>query len=384
MSILNTTVLSDFPIPQGNFSNPLYSDREAPQLINAKAWKDQHAIDKNTPNNQTFEIKTPFKLECGSVFNKLRINYTTYGKLNADASNVIWVCHALTADTNPHDWWQGLIGQKASFTPEEYFIICANVIGSPYGSTSPINCDPEKSHAHFPTISIRDNVHAFIQLRKHLKINKINTLIGGSMGGHQAMEWAIAETDVVENLILLASSAATSPWVVAFNQSQRLAILADNSYGNKTATAAQSGLKAARSIALLSYRNNKAYNQTQSDAFDFNETRKAASYQNYQGEKLVARFNVYSYYALTKTMDSHDVGRNRGGIALALKEIKAKTLIIGVDSDVLFPIEDSKQLADFIPHAEFHIIQSDFGHDGFLIETRQISEIIKTFIITIQ
>lgn len=375
MSILSSTQVSDFSSFPENFSTV----SQAPQIKELPASKQQPK--SLYPTNQAFEINAPFDLECGRVFNQLKINYSTYGSINADASNVIWTCHALTADANPQDWWHGLIGPDSLFNPDDYFIVCANVIASPYGSTSPLNCDADKRFDKFPTISIRDNINAFVQLRKHLKINTIHTLIGGSMGGHQAMEWAIMEPNVIENLIVLASSAVASPWVVAFNQSQRLAIQADGSYGEPSEMAAQKGLKAARSIALLSYRNNKVYNQTQTDTFDFNETRKAASYQNYQGDKLVARFNAYSYYALTKTMDSHDVGRNRGSIEQALKGIKANTVVIAIDSDVLFPVEESKQLAQGIKDAQLYTIKSDFGHDGFLIETNQISTIIKQSIL---
>ena len=326
-----------------------------------------------------FKIDEEFELECGAKFNSLTLSYSTYGQLNEAGDNVIWVCHALTADANPKDWWQGLVGEHDLYNPDEYFIVCANVIGSPYGSTSPLNCDADKRFTDFPIVSIRDNVKAFIELRKHLGIDKIHTLIGGSMGGHQALEWAIIETQICENLILLATSAVLSPWAMAFNQSQRLALKADGSWGDKSAQAAQNGLKAARSIALLSYRNAQAYNQTQADDYDFHRQAKVVSYQNYQGDKLVSRFNAYSYYALTQSMDSHDIGRKRGGVVSALAQIKCKTLVIGIDSDYLFSVADSRLLADFIPHAELTIISSDFGHDGFLIEQQKITAAINKF-----
>jgi len=326
-----------------------------------------------------FKIDTPLVLECGQTLQNLIISYRTYGQLNKDASNVIWICHALTADANPKNWWPGLVGGECLYNPDEYYIVCANIIGSAYGSTSPLNCDSDIRYNKFPHISIRDNIAAFKQLKNYLAIETIHTLIGGSMGGQQAMEWAIIEDNVCENLILLATSAVMSPWAVAFNQSQRLAIQADHSWGQPSETAASKGLKAARSIALLSYRNNQAYNNTQGDAFSFEKNHKVISYQNYQGDKLVNRFNAYSYHALTKTMDSHDVGRGRGGITKALASIKAQTLVIGIDSDLLFPIEESKQLADLIPNAGFKTIDSDFGHDGFLIESQQIGHCIENF-----
>jgi len=333
---------------------------------------------KSLPNH-SFKIHDPIELESGESLRNLTISYSTYGQLNSDASNVIWVCHALTADANPKEWWAGLVGKNDLYNPEDYYIVCVNIIGSAYGSTSPLNCEDKKRYHNFPHISIRDNIIVFDKLRQYLGINKIHTLIGGSMGGQQAIEWAIIDDNICKNLILLATNAVMTPWAVALNQSQRLAIKADQSWGKKHENAAKSGLKAARSIALLSYRNNQAYNNTQGDIFGFNKTVKAVSYQDYQGDKLVNRFNAYSYYALTKTMDSHDVGRDRGGVAMALKSIKANTLVIAVSSDLLFPIEDSELLAEHIPNAELIVIESDFGHDGFLIETVKIGNSIKKF-----
>ncbi|MFK8011447.1 MAG: homoserine O-acetyltransferase [Marinicellaceae bacterium] len=330
-------------------------------------------------HKHSYRMSAPLNLESGDCLENVTISYSTYGQLNADASNVIWVCHALTADANPSDWWPGLVGENDLYNPKDYFIVCANMIGSAYGSTSPLNCPIKNRYDKFPHISIRDNVIAFEELRQFLGIGKIHTLMGGSMGGQQAMEWAIKDTNICKNLILLATNAAMSPWAVALNQSQRLAIEADESWGLSDENAAQSGLKAARSVALISYRNNLAYNSTQSDEFEFGKTLKAASYQNYQGEKLVNRFNAYSYYALTKTMDSHDVGRNRGGITKALESIKANTLVVGVSSDMLFPIEDSQELAKDIKNCELITIDSSYGHDGFLIETEKISSVIQEF-----
>ena len=333
---------------------------------------------KSSPSH-SFKIHETIELECGETLNGLTISYSTYGQLNPDANNVIWVCHALTADANPKDWWAGLVGENDLFNPNDYYIVCANLIGSAYGSTSPLICEVENRYDNFPHVSIRDNIFAFDKLRQYLGINQIHTLIGGSMGGQQALEWSIIDNEICKNLILLATNAVMSPWAIALNQSQRLAIEADKSWKTQAADAAQLGLKAARSVALLSYRNSHAYNSTQFDDFDFDKEVKATSYQNYQGDKLVNRFNAYSYYALTKTMDSHDVGRGRGGHVKALKSIKANTLVIAVSSDILFPIEDSQELAKHIEDSEFKVIDSEFGHDGFLIETKKISSIIQNF-----
>ena len=229
----------------------------------------------------------------------MTIAYTTYGQLNADASNVVWVCHALTANARPQEWWPGLVGQDDLFNPEEYFIVCANLIGSPYGSSHPLSINSKTGQAwrqDFPLITVRDNVRAFDLLRQHLGIEKIHTVIGGSLGGHHALEWAVSCPDAIAHLIVCASSAKLSPWAVAFNQSQRLAIESDSQWPES----ASAGLKAARAVALLSYRSPRCYNQTQSDQFHFDRPLKAQTYQDYQGEKLVRRFDAWSYYALTQ------------------------------------------------------------------------------------
>lgn len=332
---------------------------------------------------QFFIHKQKFVLESGNALPELQIAFHTYGKLNAKKDNVIWVTHALTANADVFDWWKGLFGKNNLFNPEEHFIVCANIIGSHYGSTGPLSINPDTGNPyyhHFPEITIRDIVNTLELLRKHLGIEKINTLIGGSLGGQQALEWAIMKNDIIENLVVLATNAQHSPWGIAFNETQRLAIKADRSWYNFSPDAGLKGLKAARAIALLSYRNYSTYNTSQKENTNDNtDNFRASSYQNYQGEKLVNRFNAYSYWHLSKAMDSHNVGRNRDGIENVLKQINSKTLIIGISSDVLFPTEEQKFLAKNIRNAKYVEIDSLFGHDGFLIETEKIANEIQNY-----
>jgi homoserine O-acetyltransferase len=327
-----------------------------------------------------FSYKQKFVLESGKSLPEIQIAYHSYGKLNEAKDNVVWVAHALTANSDVIDWWKGLIGYSNLFNPEEHFIVCANVIGSHYGSTGPLSINPDTGNPyyhHFPEITIRDIVNAHILLRKHLGIEKIKFLIGGSLGGQQALEWAIAENDLIENLIVVATNAQHSPWGIAFNEAQRLAIKADRTWFNNAPDAGLKGLKAARAIALLSYRNTKTYNTTQKEeSNNLPEIFKAVSYQNYQGEKLVKRFNAFSYWQLSKAMDTHNVGRNREGVVQALQKIRAKTLVIGISSDILFPTSEQKFLAENIPNANYAEIDSLYGHDGFLIETEKITNTI--------
>jgi homoserine O-acetyltransferase len=182
-------------------------------------------------------------------------------------------------------------------------------------------------------------------------------------------------------LFLIATNARFSPWGIAFSAAQRMAIEADPSFYEDRPTGGQKGLEAARSIALISYRNAIAYNKTQAEKSDeVSKDFRADSYQRYQGKKLRTRFNAYSYYILSKVLDGHNVARNRGSIKNALAKITARTLIIGIDSDILFLPEEQEEMAKYIPKAQLHMIKSDFGHDGFLLEFDQISEIIKDFL----
>ena len=331
----------------------------------------------------TYTYPKQFKLENGKKLRNLEIAYQTYGKLNANKDNVIWVCHALTANADVFEWWEGLFGQNALFNPKDHYIVCANVLGSNYGTTNPLSNNPVTGlpyYLSFPQFTIRDFVAAHQLLAKHLGINLIKLLIGGSLGGQQAVEWGIIEPNRIENLILVATNAAHSPWGIAFNESQRLAIISDRTFYANQPNGGSKGLKTARTIALLSYRTYSAYGSTQVESVnDKTDNFRASSYQNYQGEKLINRFNAYSYYYLTKAMDSHNVGRNRNSIADALKLIKANTLVIGIENDFLFPISEQKYLADHIEDAEFVSIHSEYGHDGFLIETNALTNIISTF-----
>ena len=336
------------------------------------------------PTTHLYSVPEAFELENGKKLSELQIAYHTYGSLNAAKDNVIWVCHALTANADVLDWWNGLFGEKYLFNPEDHFIVCANIIGSHYGSTSPLSVNPTTSNPYylsFPEITIRDMSKAHQLLAYHLGLTKLKVLIGGSLGGQQAAEWAISGSIFIENLILVATNAFHSPWGIAFNESQRLAISADRSFYSQQPDGGLRGLKAARSIALLSYRTYDAYVATQGESVnDKTGNFRASSYQNYQGEKLCKRFNAYSYWYLSKAMDSHNVGRGRKSVVDALKAITANTLVIGIENDLLFPITEQQYLGKHIPGADFHSIKCAYGHDGFLIETDILTNIIGNFL----
>ena len=335
-----------------------------------------------------FNYENPFTLESGVTLPGYHLAYTTHGKLNADKSNVVWIFHALTANSNPLEWWPGLVGDGKFFDPAKYFIICANKPGSPYGSISPLSTNPQTNQLYyhdFPVFTMRDMIRTFRHLKDHLGIRKIFIALGGSTGGMQLLEWAIEEPELFEHIVPIATNAVLSPWAIAFNASQRMAIEADITWLERRPDAGQKGLAAARSIALLSYRHYNGYDITQPRDKSFvalgNEVIYAAdNYQRYQGLKLVNRFNAICYYRLSQSMDSHDVGKNRGGVERALRTITAKTLVIGITSDVLYPITEQEYLQKKILGAELLTISSDFGHDGFLLEYEKIETALKRFI----
>jgi len=335
----------------------------------------------------SFEVYThnePFELESKKKLNGLQIAYHTYGKLNERKDNVIWVSHALTANSDVFDWWKGLFGENFLFNPQDHFIVCPNILGSHYGTTNPLSINPDTGqpfYLSFPQFTVRDMAAIHPLLADHLGINKINVLIGGSLGGQQAIEWAIAEPERIQKLILMATNAQHSPYGIAFNESQRLAISSDRTFYAQTPDGGKKGLKAARSIALLSYRTYETYNITQQEvSMEKTDGFKASSYQNYQGDKLIKRFNAYSYWYLSKAMDSHNAGRNRTSIENALGKIQANTLVLGITSDVLFPPSEQKYLAEHIRSASYVEIDSFYGHDGFLIETEILTKEIVNFL----
>ena len=333
--------------------------------------------------SKLFICDEALELESGQTLPSFQLHYSTLGAYDPKKNNVVWICHALTGNSNVAEWWDGLVGYNKLYNPKDYFIICANILGSCYGSTGPTEINPvtkKRYFKDFPLITIRDIVVALDKLRRHLKIERIHTCIGGSLGGQQAMEWAIMCPSIFEHLILMATNAQHSPWGIAFNETQRMAIMADPTWQFDSLDAGKEGLKAARAIGMLSYRNYDAYWKTQLDTdIEKLDHYKASSYQIHQGEKLAKRFNVHSYYILTKAMDAHHVGRGRGGVINGLKQIQAKTLVVGISSDFLFPVREQKFLAEHIKHATYVEIDSFYGHDGFLVEFKALDSIIREF-----
>ena len=331
---------------------------------------------------QLYIAPGPFELETGHTLPELRIAYHTYGTMNAAKDNVVWVCHALTANSDVADWWPHTVEAGRFLDPARHFVVCANIIGSHYGTTGPLHVNPATGkpwYGDFPPFTIRDIVRAHRLLADALGIGRIGTLVGSSVGGFQAVEWAVTEPGRIERLALIATDAKASPWAIAIDETQRMAIEADTTFGEPRDDAGMKGLAAARAIGLLSYRGPEGYNLTQQDCGEAPAVHRACTYQQYQGEKLCRRYNAYSYYAILNAFDTHDAGRGRGGVERALAGIEARTLVVGITTDIIFTPAEMRRLHAMIPDSIYHEIESPFGHDGFLVEYEQLNNILLPF-----
>ena len=326
----------------------------------------------------------PLTLECGAVLPELDIAYSTSGRLSPSRDNVIWVCHALTADSRVDEWWLHTVEQGKFLDPGRWFVVCANILGSHYGTTGPLSINPstgEKWYGDFPQITVRDMVACHRRLAERLGIDRVELLIGSSIGGFQAMEWVVQCPDFARRAAFIATTVRSKAWAIAFDESQRMAIEADATFGERRDDAGARGMAVARSIALLSYRGGKAYDATQDEPSGCGKLSgfRATTYQQHQGEKLRRRFNAYSYYRLTQAVDSHDLARGRGAIEDVLGGIRARCLVVAITSDILFPPSDHEIMVRSIPSVEYRTIESEFGHDGFLVEHEQLDRIIRDF-----
>ena len=328
-----------------------------------------------------------FAFEAGGTLDQLEIVYHTSPREYQQGERVVWLCHALTANSDPLDWWPEMVGEGCCVNPNQDFVVCVNIFGSAYGTTGPRTTlhnttqhNTTLPHAlDFPKFTVRDTARLFTLVREHLGIEQVDLLIGSSIGGFHALEWAIMEGERIRYAAFIATAPRVSPWLSAWMEVQRMALEADPTFrACESLDGGRKGLEAARAISLISYRSFDGYNLTQYETDDdclF--ASRAASYERYQGEKLVKRgFDAYSYYYLLHCVDSQNVGRHRGGVAQALSLIQAKSIVISITSDGLFPPCESSQWAKYIPNAQYFEIESRFGHDGFLLETEQITQIL--------
>lgn len=354
------------------------------------------------PGDRRFVGIGAVSLEIGGSLPVVRVGYECWGTLNADGSNAVLVLHALTGDSHvwgaagrghpTAGWWGDLVGPGKPVDTDRWFVIAPNVLGGCQGTTGPASLasDGREWGARFPYITIRDQVEVQRALADELGIARWACVIGGSMGGMQALEWAITHPDRLERVAILAAPAISSADQIAVNSVQLEAIRMDpgfdhgDYYDAPDGEGPSRGLALARRMALLNYRSPSELNDRferawQSAISPLGDGGRFAveSYLDFHGNKFPRRFDANSYVTLVSAMNSHDVGRGRGGVERALAAVTAKALILGIDSDRLFPVADqatiAKHIASSLSGPEPVVIESEFGHDGFLIEHELVS-----------
>lgn len=337
-----------------------------------------------SPQTEFFKLPQPFNLECGEVLYGVEVAYRTWGKLNSSGDNAVLICHALTGAADAYDWWEPLFGANKAFDPEVDFILCSNVLGSCYGTTGPVSINPQRKQiygASFPQITIRDMVNLQAVLVQALGIQHIKLVVGGSLGGMQVLEWGLLYPDLVEAMAPIAVSGRHSAWCIGLSEAQRQAIYADPDWleGNYTLNKQPSqGLAVARMMAMSTYRSWGSFENRFGRQQDLNEFA-ISSYLQSQGQKFIQRFDANTYITLTHAMDSHDIARNRGSFADVLSNVKQSTLVVAIDSDILYPPQEQQELAALIPDSKFVWLKSLHGHDAFLIDMSQLNDLVVNF-----
>ena len=366
----------------------------------SSAWREGDEVGR-----RQFADLGPFALESGGRLPAVRLADETWGELNEDGSNAVLVLHALTGDShvtgeagNGHPtpgWWQSMVGPGAPIDTERWFVVAPNVLGGCQGSTGPSSPAPDGRPwgSRFPVLSVRDQVAAEVRLADLLGIDTWALVIGASMGGQRVLEWAATEPQRVEAFAAIATTAQTSGDQIASFHTQLVAIQADpgfrggDYYDAPDGAGPHVGLGLARQIAHQSYRSayelDERFGRIPQGAEDPLEGGRFAvqSYLEHHGDKLARRFDANTYVTLTRTMITHDLGRDRGGVDNALAQITARGLVIAVDTDRLFPLAQSERIAAHVPGAgPVRVVHSDFGHDGFLIEEDEVGRHVSEFL----
>ncbi len=349
--------------------------------------------------------ESPLRLEYGGALSEVCVAFETYGELNVAKNNTVLLCHALTGSAHAAGvqhrgevpgWWDPLIGPGKPIDTREHFVVCANVLGGCYGTTGPSSPDPATGQPYrlaFPRYTVRDMVGVQARLLDTLGIGSVRAVVGGSMGGMQALEWAALYPERVRGLVSIAVGARHSAWAIGLGEVARRAITSDPAWCGgdyPPGTQPEAGLGLARAVAMLSYRS------VDSLEAKFGRERVSASrellgrsfeiesYLDYQGVKLVKRFDANTYLYLTKAMDDFDLAEGRGRLREVLKKMTIPSLIMGISSDVLYPEAEVKALAEGLPNAEYARIGSPHGHDAFLIEFPQVAARLRRFLASVR
>ena len=340
-----------------------------------------------SPETRFLRLPGSFVLDSGERLRGVEIAYRTWGTLSAARDNAVVVCHALTGSADVDRWWAGLLGGGRALDPEVDFVIAANLLGSCYGTTGPLSPragagprspDGSRWAGDFPAITVRDQVRLQQRLLDALAVARVRLVVGGSLGGMQALEWGVLDRGRVESLAVLSAPARHGPWGIALSELARRALTLDPKFRGghyPEDDPPTSGLALARAIAMTSYRSRPGFEQR------FGRDRRdgsfeVARYLEHQGRRLVERFDANSYLALLGAMDSHDLARDRGSLESVLRGLDLPVLVLGSSTDVLYPVEEQLELATLLPAAEYVELASAHGHDAFLIEQEAVNRIV--------
>ena len=344
-----------------------------------------HLAAQISPQVTYLQLPGRFGLESGDYLDDVVIAYRTWGDPANAAEHAILVCHALTGSSDVDAWWPRIIGAGKAFDPARDFVICANILGSCYGTTGPASLKPsgdERYRADFPAISVRDMVNAQRRLLDALEIDQLELVTGPSLGGMQALEWALMYPDRVRGVVPIGVGGRHSAWCIGISEAQRAAIAADpnwnDGYYDDDAPPEQ-GLSAARMMAVCTYRSWQSFDERFGRDTRDDERFEVQSYLRHQGAKINARFDANTYVTLTHAMHTHDLARGRGTYPEVLAQLTQPSLVVSVSSDALYPPHEQEFLADHLPNARYAVLDSVHGHDGFLIETGALGELIAEF-----
>jgi homoserine O-acetyltransferase len=349
-----------------------------------------------------FDAASPLTLEAGGTLPLVVCAYETYGKLNAAGDNTILICHAVSGNAHAAfynseqdkvaGWWDGLIGDGKAIDTEKYFVVCSSLLGSSVGTTGPTSVNPETDEPYrmtFPLVTVRDMVRVQKKLLDELGCRKLVSVVGASVGAFQVLEWGVMFPDAMQSIIPIAAAAQQTAWALAYNHVRREMILNDPTWQNGNYSEQPKSLELVRQLGMIPYRSPLSFAQRfarrrkdeAGDKFDF-ETNPfdVQSYLSYQGKKFAARFDANAYLVLTKAFDLFDLASGRGSLEEICRSIKARTLSIGISSDMLYLPDDQKKIADLVPKSEYAELVSDFGHDAFLIEYETLNPVIREFL----
>jgi homoserine O-acetyltransferase/O-succinyltransferase len=371
----------------------------------------EHDVVTGTQSVPAHEVKAftfdALPLQLGGQFGPVTLAYETWGTLNAAGDNAVLITHALTGNSHAHDaryaddtkvaWWNPLIGPGRFFDTSRYFVICSNILGGCYGSSGPSSLDAHSRRPYgmrFPLVTILDMVNAQRRLIEHLGVRQVAMVAGGSIGGQQALEWAVAYPELVRNVIVVAATAALTAQAVAFSEVQRQAIMADPRWQGgdyQPGNGPDAGLSIARMLAMITYQSEESMEQrfarrvarrtdilSPSGYTDLGDRFDVDGYLYYQGNALVKRFDANSYLYISRAMDLYDVSEGHPSLEAALRRVRSKALFIGIRSDFLFPAARVRWLAEQVSavggDATYMELDSPHGHDAFLKEWEQMND----------